>query len=54
MDNDNISYYINVPIDVMIDAASKSIKNGEALWFGADVDKNVHHKICFQFLKKKK
>ena len=43
MDNDNISTYINVPIDVMMKVASKSIKDGEALWFGSDVDKNVHH-----------
>ena len=43
MDNKNDSVYINVPIEVMMDATSKSIKHGEALWFGSDVDKNVHH-----------
>ena len=44
MDNKNNSNYVNVPIEEMMDAAQKSIKNGEAIWFGCDVDKNVHHK----------
>ena len=43
MDNKNESIYINVPIDIMMAAAANSIKHGEALWFGSDVDKNVHH-----------
>ena len=44
MDNDNVSTYINVPIEVMMNSTANSIKNGEAVWFGSDVDKNVHHK----------
>jgi len=43
MDNNNDSIYINVPPQVIMDAAAKSIKSGEAMWFGSDVDKNVHH-----------
>ena len=33
--------FINVPIDIMIDAVKKSIDNEEAVWVGIDVDKYI-------------
>ena len=41
---DPISYG-NVEIDVMKKAASKSIKSGEAVWFGCDVSKMFHRDL---------
>jgi bleomycin hydrolase len=37
--------YANVEIEIMKDAASKSIKNGEAVWFGCDVSKMFHRDL---------
>jgi len=31
--------YVNVPIDILIESAKKSIDNNEAVWFGCDVSK---------------
>lgn len=36
--------YINVPIEVIKEAAIKSIKDGEAVWFGCDVGKFLEGK----------
>jgi bleomycin hydrolase len=33
--------YNNQPIEVLMDATAKSIKNGEAVWFGCEVRKPV-------------
>jgi len=41
---ENISY-INVDIDVMKSATAKSIKSGEAVWFGCDVSKMFHRSL---------
>ena len=43
MENDNDATYVNVPIEVLMKAAAKSIAAGEAVWFGCDVGKNIHH-----------
>jgi bleomycin hydrolase len=40
----NISY-INIEVDVMKRAAAKSIKEGEAVWFGCDVGKMFHREL---------
>jgi len=37
--------YANVEIDIIKRAAIKSIKNGEAVWFGCDVGKMFHHEL---------
>ncbi len=37
--------HINVPIEVLKDAAIKSIKAGEAVWFGCDVVKMAERKL---------
>ena len=41
----NIISYANVEIDVMKRAAVKSIKSGEAVWFGCDVSKMFHQHL---------
>ena len=45
MDNDNHLSFINVPIDIMMTLATKSIDDGEAMWFAADVDKNINERL---------
>jgi bleomycin hydrolase len=37
--------YANVDIDIMKRAAAKSIKSGEAVWFGCDVGKMFHREL---------
>tara|TARA_B100001029_G_scaffold179415_1_gene188818 strand:- start:816 stop:2168 length:1353 start_codon:yes stop_codon:yes gene_type:complete len=37
--------YLNVDIDIMKNATSKSIKSGEAVWFGCDVGKMFHREL---------
>ena len=37
--------YANVKLDIIKRAAIKSIKSGEALWFGCDVAKMFHHEL---------
>ena len=37
--------YANVEVDVMKNAAAKSIKKGEAVWFGCDVGKMFHRDL---------
>jgi bleomycin hydrolase len=39
--------FINVPIDIMIDAVKKSINNEEAVWIGVDFDKYISLKDGF-------
>ena len=45
MDNDNHLSFINVPIDVLMTLATKSIDDGEALWFSADIDKGINERL---------
>lgn len=37
--------YNNQPIELLMDAVVKSIKNGEAVWFGCDVNKRFSRKL---------
>ena len=43
--------YANVEIDVMKRAAAKSIKGGEAVWFGCDVAKMFHRDLGVMDMK---
>tara|TARA_B100000029_G_scaffold277802_1_gene272233 strand:- start:1732 stop:3096 length:1365 start_codon:yes stop_codon:yes gene_type:complete len=43
--------YLNVGIDVIKKAASESIKNGEAVWFGCDVGKRFHRDVGVMDMK---
>ncbi|KAK4878500.1 hypothetical protein RN001_011006 [Aquatica leii] len=42
--------YNNQPVELLIDLAAKSIKNGEAVWFGCDVTKRFNSKYGIEDL----